>query len=449
MPRTVIFAVVTILWLLLGALRFYSVQHAAQQHGSPLEEADVRLAEKLEMVTRAPALKDLAMAAAQRIDLPTVYQRALQRAPHDAALRLRFAVILFVDKRETEAREQLAQADATPETGNLARAVRDAFGVSAAPPRATVLADDVAALRIGLDGWPREAALASLYRRGGDRAAAAATTARMEADATRTASVLTAMAGIAAVNFVLGVVVLVVYLAAGREWNLVATPAPLEAEWDPLKGWGLVVAWQVIALVLSGVAVPILGAAARKPLAVVGVQVILYAVLLALIAWAIEHRWPEAGVHARRWGRCVMVGLAGYWAAFVVLIAVGMLLYAVGKNAPSSNPVFNFLRDLHGPGDLAAMFLLVAVLGPVFEEILFRGVLFTSMKRVMPVWAAVLGSAAVFSLAHGDLNAAGPLFVLGCVLAVIFQRTRSVAASSVTHALWNAQTFAAVLVLFS
>jgi len=67
----------------------------------------------------------------------------------------------------------------------------------------------------------------------------------------------------------------------------------------------------------------------------------------------------------------------------------------------------------------ASLVLREAIVPATWEELLFRGVLFEILRRTAGVRAAILGSALLFGLAHGDLHhglVAGLLGVqLGCL----------------------------------
>lgn len=86
-----------------------------------------------------------------------------------------------------------------------------------------------------------------------------------------------------------------------------------------------------------------------------------------------------------------------------------------------------------------AMFALVPA---VCEEIVFRGVLARAIGRRLPLLAAAVISAAVFSAYHLSLVQALPTLALGVALAVIAIRADSVAPAIVGHAINNAMAIA-------
>lgn len=79
---------------------------------------------------------------------------------------------------------------------------------------------------------------------------------------------------------------------------------------------------------------------------------------------------------------------------------------------------------------------LAVVAAPVFEEFIFRGLIFGGLRRSFGVWPATLASAAVFAILHPAL-AVIPVFVLGVCTALVYERTRSLLAPMIVHAVYN------------
>ena len=78
-----------------------------------------------------------------------------------------------------------------------------------------------------------------------------------------------------------------------------------------------------------------------------------------------------------------------------------------------------------------------ALLAPVAEEVLFRGVLYQALRKHMGAVGATLGSAALFTLLHWWPAMVPEFLFLGIVLAVAFERTRSLYPPMVMHAAYN------------
>jgi hypothetical protein len=93
-------------------------------------------------------------------------------------------------------------------------------------------------------------------------------------------------------------------------------------------------------------------------------------------------------------------------------------------------------------GDFVKWFVMAGLLAaPVFEEFLFRGVLFGGLDRSLPRWAAVIASAVLFTVCHPPISFV-PVFVTGVALAICYARTRWLLPAIVTHFVYNAIVFA-------
>ncbi len=82
--------------------------------------------------------------------------------------------------------------------------------------------------------------------------------------------------------------------------------------------------------------------------------------------------------------------------------------------------------------------LLGVIIGPIVEEIIFRGIILNRLRKAMPVTAAVLVSSFLFGVAHIQPIWAIYTFVLGCILAIAAVRTDSIVPSIIIHVIFNA-----------
>ncbi len=89
------------------------------------------------------------------------------------------------------------------------------------------------------------------------------------------------------------------------------------------------------------------------------------------------------------------------------------------------------------PTHLALVFLAVGLAPALGEELLFRGLLLRLLEWRWPGLVAVLGSAAVFGVAHLDLVHGAAAFLLGGYLGAVAQRARSLRPTVLCHAANN------------
>jgi hypothetical protein len=99
--------------------------------------------------------------------------------------------------------------------------------------------------------------------------------------------------------------------------------------------------------------------------------------------------------------------------------------------------VEEIMRPLMSPAWLGPLILVIGIIGPFGEEAFFRGFTYTTLrKRFGIAWATVL-SALLFAFIHLNPLALVPIFVIGIVLAVLYERTGTLAAPFALHALNN------------
>ena len=98
-------------------------------------------------------------------------------------------------------------------------------------------------------------------------------------------------------------------------------------------------------------------------------------------------------------------------------------------------------------GDPTVIVLAVVVVAPIAEELFFRGVVYNAWEREHGTWFAVFGSAGLFALIHGSIFLLLPIFVLGVALALLYRATRSLPATMLMHAGFNAMTVTITLLV--
>lgn len=84
------------------------------------------------------------------------------------------------------------------------------------------------------------------------------------------------------------------------------------------------------------------------------------------------------------------------------------------------------------------MLLYVVVLGPIMEELAFRGLIYRFARLALPFWGANILQAALFGIYHGNVIQAIYAFIFGLVLGYIAHRGRGIRYSLFAHIAVNA-----------
>jgi ABC-2 type transport system permease protein len=126
------------------------------------------------------------------------------------------------------------------------------------------------------------------------------------------------------------------------------------------------------------------------------------------------------------WGAAggVVASLAGV--AYVAIIASLDLFPSLRHAVPAADPTIAI-----------AVAALAVAAAPVFEEFIFRGLIFGGLRRSLGLSAATLASAAIFAIVHPPISFI-PVFALGVCAALVYERTRALAAPMLVHAIYNA-----------
>jgi len=167
-----------------------------------------------------------------------------------------------------------------------------------------------------------------------------------------------------------------------------------------------------------------------------------------LIILALPQYFLAAGLKTRQ----VLTSLVAYCAMLPIVMVSGLLneLLVEKLGLPSgANPAIGLTLLLNPGWTLLVLLLQVALIGPVAEELLFRGVIFKALRnRLSFAWAAGLSSL-LFASLHGSFNDLAPIFVVGMFLAWIYQKTQNIGAPILAHCLFNCVNVLALLAVKS
>lgn len=77
------------------------------------------------------------------------------------------------------------------------------------------------------------------------------------------------------------------------------------------------------------------------------------------------------------------------------------------------------------------------IVAPVVEEVIFRGLMLSRLRKAMPAGWAIAVVSLLFGLAHGQILWIAYAFILGIILSLVVLKTESLAASICLHMTFN------------
>jgi len=148
-------------------------------------------------------------------------------------------------------------------------------------------------------------------------------------------------------------------------------------------------------------------------------------------------------------------GLGCALLAAVMTLAAGIVADPIMLLLPDMpESLQELLGGLTG-GKFLLNLLCVSIMAPIFEEWLCRGMILrgllnykhkdkegNAVNGIKPVWAIVI-SALVFAIIHGNPWQAVPAFILGCIFGYVYYRTGSLKLTMLMHCVNN--TFALIM----
>ena len=181
---------------------------------------------------------------------------------------------------------------------------------------------------------------------------------------------------------------------------------------------------------------------------VVGIVGCLFIVALAGGGWG--SRLGLLGLREKRAGSRAAMGVVAAIMIQPLLLVAGIITIVYGPIVGIDfrpQPLLFHARHLPSWG-FALLCVSAVVVAPVTEEVLFRGFVYGTLRRYLGPLGAISLSAGIFSVLHGHPPAYLSLFVVGFLLAYLYERTGSLAASIAAHALHNLSSMLVVFVVY-
>jgi membrane protease YdiL (CAAX protease family) len=371
------------------------------------------------------------------------------------ALQARRAVALAQLGRTKEARAALAAASAIAPAGPVVARVVDYTVLGSSDPVSEgELVEAIAALAVDgveAEGWTAAVIRIGFHRRSGHAADAAAAENALRGQAKRLLRRADGLAGIYVLLFSAGLLVIVGARATRRPVFGGNGGAALPPPWTLSDGHAVTVRSLIVGgLVGAGfMALQRLSGIDAGPAATIAAAVPTYLYVQRGLLAPYDLGWSQAfGLRPRGWGMAIA-------ACTLVLVTIDLVIawlvwaasLGLGWELPWTDRVNETL--LLGTSFPVASKLFEFVVGaPLVEEIVFRGVIYGSLRRRLAPVPSALVSAALFAVGHLDALPSTTMLFLGAVVsALVYERSRSLVPCIVAHSVNNALAFSSYVLL--
>ena len=116
---------------------------------------------------------------------------------------------------------------------------------------------------------------------------------------------------------------------------------------------------------------------------------------------------------------------------FVISFLCKMILFEYEEQKMVVEIKKNFYNNLF------SNFLLIIIVAPIIEEIVFRGLFYKTLKKFVPFMQASIISSLIFAIIHENILSFTILFLLSLYLTWIYERTNSILYPILTHSIFN------------
>ncbi len=173
------------------------------------------------------------------------------------------------------------------------------------------------------------------------------------------------------------------------------------------------------------------------PLVVAGVAAF---VASAGLVWILGRRvrrasFAQLGFNGFKFWLDVPLAILGQIIAFVGLAIYSLVLRTMlDSEVPTQLGVGDFGPSIAG---FVVAFIIIVILAPFGEEMLFRGFVYPGFRKRFGVVKAMLLSSAAFALFHVTPLLYVPMFIIGMVLVVLYEYRGTLAPNIMLHSLNN------------
>ncbi|MEI4800007.1 lysostaphin resistance A-like protein [Bacillus sp. NPDC077411] len=124
-------------------------------------------------------------------------------------------------------------------------------------------------------------------------------------------------------------------------------------------------------------------------------------------------------------------------------LSIAIHIFIISKLFPHATQEQDLALNLENLNQYKILLILgSAIFVPIFEELIFRGIILQFFQQRFPFWIAAIGSSFIFGIAHiYSLGVMVGAFMMGMFMAVLCKKTNSIIPAMLFHMMNNTLAF--------
>jgi uncharacterized protein len=163
---------------------------------------------------------------------------------------------------------------------------------------------------------------------------------------------------------------------------------------------------------------------------------ITFGIYMLIFAIKKKNMFREVGFKAVGIDKLISGALIGLGLSIIIGFILNLL--PIDKLFPDYE---NIVNSIISKENIFFIVFVTSFVVPIFEETLFRGIVFNELKKIIPVSVSVIIQGLLFGIFHLNLLQGIYAFFLGCVLALLYNWTKSLWTNIFAHSMFNASNF--------
>ena len=133
----------------------------------------------------------------------------------------------------------------------------------------------------------------------------------------------------------------------------------------------------------------------------------------------------------------------------IIIWPILMLVSLVSKTIffeYSEQEIVKDIRISNSSTELLSVFIMIVIIAPIIEEIIFRGLIYRVFKGLFGTFFGAFVSSILFSFVHLNLLSFPYLFIFGIILCVYYEKENTIITPILMHSILNGIMFGLILI---